>query len=127
MPLAILLLAAAPDAAATDAAAMVATARTHVAGPRCTYDAASTDVTVCGLRHADRYRVPLKVERPRGSAIADAASTERALLIHRATPLEQLSPFLVEGGHAGVSATVGFGPGAGSGKARLAGARPLAP
>ena len=120
-PLALLLLAQSPDAGE-----MMALAREQVAGPRCRYDTASTDVTVCGLRHADRYRVPF-VERTSGTMVADSAARERAALLRRATPLEQLSPFLVGGGHVGVTAGVAFGPGAGSGKASVRGARPLAP
>ena len=118
----LLLLAQAPDPAT-----MLAVAKEAVAGERCRYDSQSTDITVCGLRHADRYRVPLQVERPRGTMLADSASTERASLTHRATPLEQLSPFLVEGGHVGVSVGVAFGPGADAGRTRIAGPRRLAP
>ena len=119
---AVLLLAQAPSAAD-----MMAVARAQVAPPRCTFDSASTDITVCGLRHADRYRVPFLIERSPGGTLADSAAAERAALTHRATPLEQLSPFLVESGHVGVTAGVGFGPGEGGGKTSVRGARPLAP
>lgn len=116
MPLAILLLAASPDAAR-----MVAAAREQVGGQRCVYDAASTDITVCGLRHADRYRVPFVVHDP-GDPRHEGVRAERARLFHRTTPIQELSPFLVGGGMAGVSATV-----RGDGKASAAGLRKLAP
>lgn len=109
------------------AAAMIEAARAQVAPRPCVYDTASTDITVCGLRHADRYRVPLLVERSTDATLADSATAERAALVHEATPIEQLGPFLVGGGHVGVTTGVGFGPGAGGGKPSIRGARPLAP
>lgn len=64
-----------------------------------------TDITVRGLRGADRFRVPFIVHDadPRYESV----SAERERLIHRPSPLEQLGPFQVGGGMAGVSASVG--------------------
>lgn len=112
----LLLLAQAPDAAA-----MLAVAHDAVAGERCRYDGASTDVTVCGRRHADRYRVPFVVHDP-GDPRFETVAAERARLLHRTTPVQDLSPFLVSGGMAGVHATV-----AGDGRVRTEGLRQLAP
>ncbi|WP_375391307.1 hypothetical protein [uncultured Sphingomonas sp.] len=113
---ALLLLAQAPDAAA-----MMAAARDAVARPRCVYDAAATDVTVCGLRHADRYRVPF-LTHDAGDPRYEAVAAERDRLLHRTTPLQDLSPFLVGGGMVGVRMTAG-----GAAGTRVAGLRPLAP
>ena len=108
-------------AQAPDAATMIERARAAVAGPRCSYDARSTDVTVCGLRHADRFRVPL-VERDPGDPRYESVRAERTRLLHRTTPIDDLTPFLVGGGMAGVSTTIG-----GDGSAKVAGLRKLAP
>ena len=111
-----LLLAQAPSAAE-----MIAVAQTQAVPPRCTYDSASTDVTVCGLRHADRYRVPF-VAHDMGDPRWEGVAAERTRLLHRTTPIGDLSPFLVGGGMVGVSMTV-----AGDGSTRTAGLRRLAP
>ena len=84
---------------------MIATARDQVRGPRCHDEGPSTDVTVCGLRHADRYRVPFIVHDP-GDPRYQSVAAERARLLARTTPLQDLSPFLVGGGMAGVHMTV---------------------
>ena len=106
---------------AVQAAAMVEKARARLNPPRCVYDADSTDVTVCGLRHADRYRVPFVTSDP-GDPRHEAVAAERARLLHRTTPLQDLSPFLVGGGMAGVHMTV-----TGDGSVRTEGLRRLAP
>ena len=93
----------------------------------CPVDRNASDVTVCGRRNADRFRVPLLAEREPGATLLNNASAERAALLHRTTPIQNLSPFLVGGGLAGVTAGTSFGPGADSGKASVYGARPLAP
>ncbi|WP_174298053.1 hypothetical protein [Sphingomonas bacterium] len=66
----------------------------------------TTDVTVCGRRRADRYRAPLAT---RVADRRDDVVQERAALLHRTSPVQDLSPFLVGGGMVGVSAGVGFG------------------
>lgn len=108
-------------AQASDPAAMMAVARAVVAGERCRYDDASTDITVCGMRHADRYRVPFVVHDP-GDPRHEGVPAERKRLLARTNPVEDHSPFLVGGGMAGVSTTVG-----GDGAVRTAGLRKLAP
>lgn len=90
----------------------------------CRVDPDSTDVTVCGLRGADRFRVPFAQH---AVARTDNAPAARAELIHERTPMEDMGPFLVGGGMAGVHAGTSFGPGTGSGKASVGGLRPLAP
>ena len=65
----------------------------------------TTDVTVCGLRRADRYRVPIVVHDP-GDPAHEGVPAERERLLARSNPVKDLSPFLVGGGMAGVKATV---------------------
>ena len=108
-------------AQASDAVTMFERAQAAVAGPRCIYDGGSTDVTVCGLRHADRFRVPL-VERDPADPRYESVRAERTRLLHRTTPIDDLTPFLVGGGMAGVSTTIG-----GDGATRVTGLRKLAP
>ena len=107
-----------------DAATLVHKARSMTsADRRCVYDPDTTDITVCGLRNADRFRVPL-VSAP---ARRDDVREQRAALTHARTPMEDMGPFLVGGGSAGVRATVGFGPGEGSGDTKVGGMRTPAP
>lgn len=77
---------------------------------RCANVGARTDVTVCGLRAADRFRVPFVVKEPGDRTIVDVPQ-ERANLIARRSPVEELSPFLVGGGMVGVTLSTrgGFG------------------
>ncbi|MFW2851654.1 hypothetical protein ACM61V_06980 [Sphingomonas sp. TX0543] len=79
---------------------------------RCVMDASRTDVTVCGLRGADRFRVPFIAREPGDPAIQDVPQ-ERGRLIARRSPLEDLSPFLVGGGMVGVHFTTRSGLGVG--------------
>ncbi len=110
---------------AEDAASMLDRARVLTTAERpCEASPDSTDITVCGLRQADRFRVPLKVETVDRR---DDQRAARAELVHRQTPIESLGPFLVGGGSAGVSVTTTFGGGSGSGETRVTGARPPAP
>ena len=104
-------------ALAADPAALAAAARARTAAARRCPRAASTDVTVCGLREADRFRVPLV---DRGGR--DDVAAQRAAMLRRPSPVEQLSPFLVGGGMAGVSVGTTFGAGGSA-----AYVRPLAP
>lgn len=73
---------------------------------RCPRVVSSTDVTVCGLRSADRYRVPF-VGADRGDPRRQSVAAERDKLLARTNPIDEMSPFLVNGGMAGV--TVGTG------------------
>ncbi len=104
---------------------LMTTARARMAAePPCIQSADETDITVCGMRHADRFRVPLAtrvVDR------RDMVAEQRSTLVHARTPMEDMGPFLVGGGSAGVRATVGFGPGEGSRDVKAGGMRPTAP
>jgi hypothetical protein len=107
-------------AAQSDAATLVDTARRLTSVERrCVRDPASTDITVCGLRQADRFRVPLATHT---TDRRDNVTEQRAALTHARTPMEDMGPFLVGGGSAGVRATVG-----GSGGTKVAGMRTPAP
>lgn len=92
---------------------------------RCHRSESSTDITVCGLRNADRLRTPFVVHEP-GDRRYRSVAAEREELIHRRTPMEEMGPFLVEGGMAGVSATVAMGGGQ-AGSVAIAGYRKPAP
>lgn len=108
-----------------DPALLIAGERRRTAAEtRCVVDADSTDITVCGLRHADRFRVPFATAVV---ARGDDVVADRAALLHRNTPIQDLSPFLVGGGMAGVHAGIALGPGSGSGKIDAGGLRPMAP
>lgn len=91
---------------ADDANRLIETARARSAvDHRCVYSTDSTDITVCGLRNADRFRVPIIVHDP-GDPRHEGVPAERQRLFARTTPIDELSPFLVGGGMAGVSAGV---------------------
>ena len=87
---------------------------------RCVIDRDETTVTVCGLRDADRFRVPFVVGPARGSREDQNVPLERETLLYRRTPVQDMGPFLVGGGFAGV--TVGTRQGLRPGQPR-----PLAP
>ena len=107
-----------------DPATLVAKARSMTsADRRCVYDPAATDITVCGMRNADRFRVPLATAPARRDNVAE----QRAALTQARTPMQDMGPFLVGGGSAGVRATVAFGPGEGSGSTKVGGMRTPAP
>ena len=98
----ILLMLAAPDA---DGLVMAARSRL-AAEQRCIVDPDTTDITICGLRRADRLRVPFIVHDA-GDPRHEGVPAERLRLLHRTTPIQDLSPVLVGGGMVGVSTTVG--------------------
>ena len=86
---------------------LMAIAKTRMAAEQpCIQNADETDITVCGRRTADRFRVPL-VEHDVGDPRHESVRNERTRLLHRTSPLADLSPFQVGGGMAGVSMTVG--------------------
>lgn len=87
---------------------------------RCVVDPDSTDVTVCGLRRADRFRVPFLTADP-GDPERQPVMAERQRLLARTTPLQEKSPFLVGGGFVGTTVT------ASAKGVRAESARPLAP
>jgi hypothetical protein len=86
---------------AADAAMAVYRQKT-AAEQRCRHDPASTDITVCGLRNADRFRVPFVSAEP-GDPRVQNVPVERERLLYRRTPVQDMGPFLVGGGHVGVS------------------------
>lgn len=102
-----------------DAASLLGRSRDVIAGERCVADPNRTDITICGRRRADRFRVPFIVH-DNGDPRYEAVAVERDRLLHRTNPVEELSPFLVNGGMAGVTMSSRNG---------LSGAtnRPLAP
>ncbi len=100
----------------------VARART-AAEARCA-ETDTTDVTVCGRRNADRFRVPL-IERT-ALPSRDADPGGRVAMLHRTSPVQDMGPFLVESGFAGLSVGTSFGPGSPA-KTKVSGARPFAP
>ena len=94
----LLMIAAAPQSADLMETARQVTSADH----RCVYDSRSTDITVCGLRHADLYRVPFIIHDA-GDPRYETVAEERTRLLHRTTPVADLGPFQVESGMAGVS------------------------
>ena len=84
------------------AAAMLARSHAMIAGERCVVDPNATDITVCGRRQADRFRVPFIVHDA-GDPSHEAVRVERDRLLNRTNPVKDLSPFLVGGGMSGVT------------------------
>ncbi|WP_267396090.1 MULTISPECIES: hypothetical protein [unclassified Sphingomonas] len=90
---------------------LLARASTLTAAERpCVINRESTDITVCGRRDADRFRVPFIVHDA-GDPRHESVGAERERLLHRTNPVEDLSPFLVGGGMAGVTASTSGGVG----------------
>jgi hypothetical protein len=89
-----------------------------VAGPHCAVARSNTDITVCGRRNADRYRVPL-VTHDAGDPKNQDVPGERERLLARTSNCEEKSIFLVGCGSVGVSV--------GTKGVLLGGERPLAP
>lgn len=86
---------------------LMATAKARTAAEQpCIQSADETDITVCGMRSADRFRVPFVVHDA-GDPRYESVHNERTRLLHRTSPLDDLSPFQVGGGMAGVTMTVG--------------------
>lgn len=89
------------------------------AGPRCKISRSGEDITVCGRRDADRYRVPLVVPTPGDPKLVNVPA-ERARLVATEAPCQTRGPFLVGCGAVGVSVSTKLG----TGKVEY---RPLAP
>jgi hypothetical protein len=89
-----------------------------VAGPRCAVARSDTDITVCGRRNADRYRVPLVIHDA-GDPKYQGVPADRERLLARTSNCEEKSIFLVGCGKVSVSV--------GTKGLLLGGERPLAP
>ncbi|MDB5709360.1 MAG: hypothetical protein JWL96_1430 [Sphingomonas bacterium] len=87
--------------------------------PICTAPTDSNEVTVCGRRHADRYRVPL-IEIDRDNPANEGVPAERYRLLARTNNCREHNLFQVGCGMAGVTASTRHGITTG-------GERPLAP
>jgi hypothetical protein len=85
-----------------DAAALLARSQAMLVGERCVINPDATDITVCGRRNADRFRVPFVVH-DEGDPRYEAVIVERDRLLNRTNPVKELSPFLVGGGMSGVT------------------------
>ena len=102
-----------------DVATLVTRSAAVIAGERCVHNPNATDITVCGRRQADRFRVPFIVHDA-GDPKHEAVWVERDRLLNRTNPVQDLSPFLVGGGMAGVTVNSSSGVSGTTG-------RPLAP
>jgi hypothetical protein len=80
--------------------------------PNCKRINTANEITVCGKRNADKYRVPLIVYDA-GDPRAEGLWGERERIQHQTTPCEENSTFVVNCGSVGVSVST-----------RLDGARP---
>ena len=89
------------------------------AGPQCTAPTDSSEVTVCGRRTADRYRVPL-IEVTAGDPAHQGVPAERERLLARTTACQEHNAFQIGCGMAGVSVSTARG-------VTLGAERPLAP
>lgn len=78
------------------------------AEPRCVRRADTTDVTVCGLREADRFRVPFLLHDA-GDPRHEAAMDERKRYLARTDNCQEKNLFLVGCGAWGLSVTAGGG------------------
>lgn len=75
---------------------------------RCPVIRDSTDITVCVLRTADRFRVPFLPPDP-GNPLHEPVAKERQRYLARTDNCREKSLFLVGCGGFGLSATVGGG------------------
>ena len=73
---------------------------------RCVRSANTTDITVCGLRDADRFRVPFSARDP-GDPLWEPVPEERRRYLARTDNCEEKSLFLVGCGAFGLSVTTG--------------------
>lgn len=98
---------------------MMARAREMTAAEqRCVPNTSTTDITICGLRRADRFRLPFVVHDA-GDPRHESVQAERVRLLNRTNPVQDMGPFQVESGMTGMSV--------GTGGVTLGGKRKLAP
>ncbi len=98
MSLVVLLLAAEPST-------LVDTARRVTAAePGCRRDINATDITVCGMRNADRFRVPFVGYEP-GDPRGEGVPAERQRLLARTDNCQERRAILVGCGFVGVHMT----------------------
>lgn len=84
---------------------LIRAARDRLAAERpCVQSVDSTDVTVCGKRAADRFRVPFIVHEP-GDPRREGVHAERARLMRQPNACEQKQLMMYGCGHAGVTMT----------------------
>lgn len=104
-----------------DVDALVRSARTLTAAEqRCVAAADTTDITICGRRRADRFRVPFVVYEP-GDPRHEGVAAERHRLLAKTDNCQERRAIMVGCGFVGVTMT------SGGGKTALGGARKLAP
>ncbi len=75
--------------------------------PDCKRNVMPDEITVCGRRDADRYRLPLVIPTP-GAPDPGNARAERDFLVRTISPCEERGPFLIGCGSVGVSVGMGF-------------------
>lgn len=75
---------------------------------RCVRDPRSTDITVCGLRNADRFRAPFAVHEA-GNPLWEPVPAERQRYLARSDNCREKNLFLVGCGSFGLSVTTGGG------------------
>ncbi|SFP89187.1 hypothetical protein [Sphingomonas rubra] len=103
-----------------DVETMIARSRTLTAPERGCRVGQPTDITVCGRRAADRFRVPFVGYEP-GDPRAETVAGERQRLLHRTDACQDRRAIMVGCGSWGLGVTSGGGKGT-----RLSG-RTLAP
>jgi hypothetical protein len=103
-----------------DAKTMMATAQKRTDGVIRCEAPKGDDITVCGRRDADHYRVPLIAPHADGDPAHEPVMAERKRLQAQTSNCEEKSLFLTGCGSAGVSAST-------SGGIQPEGERPLAP
>jgi hypothetical protein len=88
-----------------DVQGMVQAARERMtAEHRCIATADSTDITVCGMRRADRFRVPFVGYEP-GDPRAETVSGERNRLLAKTDNCQERRAIMVGCGFVGVTMT----------------------
>jgi hypothetical protein len=88
-----------------DVEAILRSARDRTAAEhRCVVSADTTDITVCGLRQADRFRVPFIGYEP-GDPRAGGVSAERHRLLAKTDNCQERRAIMVGCGSFGVSMT----------------------
>lgn len=102
----------APAQAGVPADALVKYRQMTAVAVRCAGPRAGSEITVCGRRAADRWRVPFVTKTP-GDPGTATVSQERNALVSTSTPCQQRGAFLIGcGSGVGLSAGIGLGPGA---------------